>query len=106
MTICFVAGKSGGHLVPCITQAKELQKQHLQTQIYLFSSGSKLDHEIIDKEKKIQHIIPTHLENPPYSQPWKLPWFACKTFWYFTKSLYHLYQINSPLKKMIETLYL
>jgi UDP-N-acetylglucosamine--N-acetylmuramyl-(pentapeptide) pyrophosphoryl-undecaprenol N-acetylglucosamine transferase len=94
MTICFVAGKSGGHLVPCITKAKEIQQQADNAQIYLFSSGSKLDHAIIDKQKDIHHIVPTYLDNPPYSQPWLLPWFAAKTIWYFAKSLYYLHKIK------------
>ena len=94
MTICFVAGKSGGHLVPCITKAKEIQQQNNTAQIYLFSSGSKLDHAIIDKQKDIHHIVPTNLDNPPYSQPWLLPWFLAKTVWYFSKSLYYLHTIK------------
>lgn len=94
MTICFVAGKSGGHLVPCLTKAKEFQQQNPQAQIYLFSSGSKLDHTIIDKHTNINHIVPTYLDNPPYGQPWLLPWFACKTIWYFCKSLYFLHKIK------------
>ncbi len=94
MTICFVAGKSGGHLVPCITKAKEFQQQYQNTQIYLFSSGSKLDHSIIDTQTNIHHIVPTYLDNPPYSQPWLLPWFACKTVWYCAQALYYLYKIK------------
>ncbi|MBI2344702.1 UDP-N-acetylglucosamine--N-acetylmuramyl-(pentapeptide) pyrophosphoryl-undecaprenol N-acetylglucosamine transferase [Candidatus Dependentiae bacterium] len=94
MTICFVAGKSGGHLVPCLTKAKEFQQQNQHAKIYLFSSGSILDHAIIDKQKEIKHVVPTNLDNPPYSKPWLLPWFTCKTIWYFTKSLYYLHQIK------------
>lgn len=94
MTICFVAGKSGGHLVPCLTKAKEIQQQFPQAQIYLFSSGSKLDHTIIDKQKNIHHVVPTEIDNPPYAQPWLLPWFAAKTIWYFSKTLYSFYKIK------------
>lgn len=94
MTICFVAGKSGGHLLPCITKAQEMQQQYQNTEIYLFSSGSKLDHTIVDKYPTIHHIVPTYLDNPPYHQPWLLPWFGCKTIWYFAKSLYYLHTIK------------
>lgn len=94
MTICFVAGKSGGHLIPCLTKAKEIQQQNPQAQIYLFSSGSKLDHTIMDKQKEINHIVPTEIDNPPYSKPWLLPWFLGKTLWYFSKSLYYLHKIK------------
>jgi UDP-N-acetylglucosamine--N-acetylmuramyl-(pentapeptide) pyrophosphoryl-undecaprenol N-acetylglucosamine transferase len=94
MTICFVAGKSGGHLIPCITQAHEIQKEYPQAKLYLFSSGSELDKTILSKHEDIKHIIPTELDNPPYHKPWLLPWFAGKTAWYYFKSLYQLNQIK------------
>lgn len=94
MAICFVAGKSGGHLLPCITQATQMQQNRPQTQLYLFTCGSDLDYKIVNHYKNIHHIVPTSLDNPPYGQPWLLPWFACKTAWYFCKSLYQLWNIQ------------
>ncbi len=95
MTICFVAGKSGGHILPCLTQATHIQQQNPQTKLYLFSSGGDLDHKIMKKYPSITHVVPTELDNPPYQQPWLLPWFACKTAWYFVKSVYYLYSIKA-----------
>lgn len=97
LTICFVAGKSGGHLLPCITQAKKIYQQNPQAQLYVFTSGSDLDKTIIQKHTHVQEYVPTTLDNPPYGKPWLLPWFAIKTTWYFCKSLYKLYQIK-PVK--------
>jgi len=94
MTICFVAGKSGGHLLPCITQAAHIKQDKPQAQLYIFSSGGDLDKTIISKHSHLQHYIPTELENPPYQQPWLYPWFACKAAWYFCKSLFKLYRIK------------
>lgn len=94
MTICFVAGKSGGHIIPCITKAHEIAKEHPQAKLYLFSSGSQLDYNIMNKHQNITHIVPTELDNPPYHKPWLLPWFACKVSWYYVKSLYYLQQIK------------
>ncbi|MBP6892311.1 UDP-N-acetylglucosamine--N-acetylmuramyl-(pentapeptide) pyrophosphoryl-undecaprenol N-acetylglucosamine transferase [Candidatus Babeliales bacterium] len=94
LTICFVAGKSGGHLLPCITQAKHIFDQNPQTELYVFTSGSELDKTILKKYHHIQEYVPTSLDNPPYSQPWLLPWFALKTTWYFFKSCYKLYQLK------------
>lgn len=94
LTICFVAGKSGGHLLPCITQAKNIFNQNPQAQLYVFTSGSDLDKTILKKHSHIQEYIPTTLDNPPYDQPWLLPWFAIKTGWYFIKSVYKLYQLK------------
>jgi len=97
MTICFVAGKSGGHLLPCITQATRIQQANPTAQIYIFSSGSPLDHKIVGNHQQIHHVTPTSLDNPPYGKPWLLPWFACKTAWYFIKTMYKLWRIK-PVK--------
>ncbi|MFA5998881.1 MAG: UDP-N-acetylglucosamine--N-acetylmuramyl-(pentapeptide) pyrophosphoryl-undecaprenol N-acetylglucosamine transferase [Candidatus Babeliales bacterium] len=94
MTICFVAGKSGGHLLPCITKAAQIKAEHPTAQLYIFSSGGDLDKTIIDKHKNLQHYIPTTLDNPPYQQPWLLPFFAIKTGWYFCKSFYKLAKLK------------
>ncbi len=93
-TICFVAGKSGGHLLPCITQAQQILNQNPQATLYVFTSGSELDKKILQKYDHIQECIPTTLDNPPYDQPWLYPWFALKTCWYFLKSCYKLYQLK------------
>lgn len=94
MSICFVAGKSGGHLLPCITEAKNIYTQNPKAELYIFSSGSDLDKTIIEKHPYISHYIPTAIDNPPYGKPWLLPWFTCKTIWYFCKSLYKLRTIK------------
>lgn len=94
MTICFVAGKSGGHLLPCITQAKQIHQQNPQSLLYVFTSGSQLDATILSKYPFVQQCIPTTLDNPPYGKPWLLPWFGLKTSWYFVKSLQKLWQIK------------
>jgi hypothetical protein len=91
LTICFVAGKSGGHLLPCVTKAAQIKQENPHAQLYIFSSGDDLDKTIIAKHTHLQHYIPTPLDNPPYQKPWLYPWFACKTAWYFCKSLYKLY---------------
>ncbi|OGB86631.1 hypothetical protein A3J41_03480 [candidate division TM6 bacterium RIFCSPHIGHO2_12_FULL_38_8] len=94
LTICFVAGKSGGHLLPCITESRHIFNQYPQAKLYVFTSGSELDKTILKKHTHIQEYVPTTLDNPPYGQPWLLPWFAIKTAWYFIKSTYKLYQLK------------
>lgn len=94
MTICFVAGKSGGHLLPCITQARQIKQNNSQAEIYIFTSGSQLDHKIVGKHEDFKHITPSSLDNPPYGKPWLLPWFACQTAWYFIKCTYQLWRIQ------------
>ncbi len=94
LSICFVAGKSGGHLLPCITQAKQISQHYPQAKLYVFTSGSELDKTILKKYDHLQEYVPTTLDNPPYGQPWLLPWFAIKSFWYFLKSCYKLQELK------------
>lgn len=94
MVICFVAGKSGGHLLPCLTQATQIKAQNPEAELYVFTCGSPLDYKIMNNYPAIHHLVPTELDNPPYGHPWLLPWFAVKTGWYFLKSIYRLWQIK------------
>lgn len=94
-TICFVAGKSGGHLLPCITKAYQIKKENPQTELYLFSTGSELDKKIIDKHSILTHYIPIALRDVPYQQPWFAPLFMANASWYFCKSLYKLYSTKT-----------
>jgi len=94
MSICFVAGKSGGHLIPCTTKAEQLLEQN-QT-VCLFSSGSELDEQILSKHPKIKHLCPITLDDVP-EKWWNYPKFLCKIGYYFFSCLYHLYQIK-PVK--------
>jgi len=53
--ICFVAGHSGGHIIPCATQA---QKENLSGNAILFiSTQSKLDKQILNNYNFIEHKI-------------------------------------------------
>ena len=93
-TICFVAGKSGGHLLPCVTLAEHIKREHPQKELYIFSTGSTLDKKIIDKHKHLNHYIPTVLQDVPYQKPWLLPFFCYNAAWYFCKSLYKLWKLK------------
>ena len=90
-TICFVAGKSGGHILPCITKAQQLHQEN--NSICLFSSGSDLDNAIVSKHNWIKHVKPAKLENIP-SKWWKMPWFCCQLGYYFCKSVHILWKIK------------
>lgn len=94
MTICFVAGKSGGHLLPCITKAQQIKHEQPNTELYIFSTGNTLDKKIIDKHSHINHYIPTKLWDVPYQQLWLLPLFACNVAWYFCKTTYKLWSLK------------
>lgn len=94
LILCFVAGKSGGHLLPCITQAEKILQEDLTSQVYLFSSGNSLDKNIMEKHPKIRHYVPANLESIPYKQPWFFPLFIYNFTAYFINSFYELWNIN------------
>lgn len=94
LTLCFVAGKSGGHLLPCITQAEKIIQNQPKSSMYLFSSGTDLDRKIMQKHPKIEHYIPACLDSIPYKTPWLFPLFIYQFISYFITSLYKLYRIK------------
>ena len=97
--LCFVAGKSGGHLLPCITKAEKILQADKTSQIYLFSSGSDLDEKIMKKHTNIQHYVPAILDRIPYKKPWLFPLFCYDFGAYFINSIYKLSEIRP--KKII-----
>ena len=94
LTLCFVAGKSGGHLLPCITQAEQIIAQNKNSKAYLFSSGTELDKTIMQKHPKIEHFIPTSIGSLPYKQPWKMPYFCYELGSYFLRTWQKLREIK------------
>lgn len=94
LILCFVAGKSGGHLLPCITKAEQVLQADATSQVYLFSSGSSLDYKIMQKHPDINHYVPAVIDSIPYKQPWLFPLFIFEMGAYFFNSLYKLWNIN------------
>ncbi len=94
LILCFVAGKSGGHLLPCITKAEQVLQIDATNQAYLFSSGSPLDYKIMQKHPDIKHYVPAVIDSIPYKQPWLFPLFIFEMGAYFFNSLYKLWSIN------------
>lgn len=42
-SICYVAGKSGGHIIPALTLARQYQEHHASARILFFSTADALD---------------------------------------------------------------
>ena len=89
--ICCVAGKSGGHIIPCLQFAK---KQYLKQNMPLLfiSTTAALDKKIVAQFPEITNHLELALRNVPYGAWWKLPLFAFsfaratwKSFWYLKK---------------------
>jgi len=75
-TVCFVAGRSGGHLVPCLTHAYQLREKNPQTKIMLFSTDAALDQKIVRDYPWVDRYIPLRLDNIPYRKFWLWPLFG------------------------------
>ena len=58
--IVFVAGKSGGHIIPCATQASCYNKNGYKT--FFFTSNTALDKKIIDNYSFLDRVIPLNIE--------------------------------------------
>lgn len=57
-TICCVAGKSGGHIIPCLTIAHTTQTNNTTINILFFSANTPLDKKILaDNNKVTWHIM-------------------------------------------------
>lgn len=86
-TTCFADGHSGGHIIPCLTLAKQLKKSH-NARVLFFTSTKELDHSII-KESAIPDV---HIQLPITQKRslLYLPFFALSLFWSFIASFIQL----------------
>lgn len=55
--ICYVAGKSGGHIIPCLTLAQEEHKKHPHLDILLLTTDEPLDIQISKQSNAISWTI-------------------------------------------------
>lgn len=74
-TILSVAGKSGGHIIPCISYAQKLQKIDPDLKLIFVSSTSPLDYAILKDKKGVMHHYALPLENIPYKKISRYPSF-------------------------------
>lgn len=89
-TVCYVAGKSAGHILPCLTEAHRWQKENTDNSILFFATTAPLDRKILADTGTNNVFLP--LQRVPYRQPWLLPLFACQSAVSFVKSFYHLWR--------------
>lgn len=90
-TLCFVAGKSGGHIVPCITLAQQYKEAHPNNAILFFTTQSALDKTLVTKGDLIDHPVYLPLTQL-YPRPWYRifinSWHAIVSFCISLKTLY------------------
>lgn len=92
--ICFVAGKSGGHILPCITLAQQIMHKHPNYEVMFFSTTSPLDKQLINGNAIIKHYIPLHLETSHLKKLVHWPLFAFNLVRSFVQSFYYLRKLN------------
>ncbi len=55
--ICFVAGKTGGHILPCLIIAQQQKEDNPESTILFFSTDAPLDKSILSGQSLISHHI-------------------------------------------------
>jgi len=88
-THCFVAGRSGGHIIPALTLARQAREKNPETKILFFSTAKTLDKKIISAAQ-IDWSIALTLENIPFKKFYLLPFFCWQLMRSFFCAFYHL----------------
>lgn len=96
-TIIFVAGRSGGHIIPCISLAQEVKQQSAQTRTIFLTTNTPLDNQIIAQHSWIDNHYAYNLGNFPGKKFWKYPSFITQFLICFFKSLW-LFYTTKPTK--------
>lgn len=63
--ICYVAGKSGGHIIPALTHAQTERCKNKALRVLFFSTNSALDRSLLKNHKEIAVYQPLALGNIP-----------------------------------------
>jgi len=93
--IAFVAGRSGGHIVPCLTRIDALVKRYPRYQTLFFSTDGDLDKRIIGQNEHITYHIPLSIR-PPHKASWfSYPLLLIQSCVAIVKSLYWLKRTNT-----------
>lgn len=90
-SIAFVAGRSGGHIIPALTLAQQIKEHDSSTHIIFFTTSYPLDQAIIKKHgNHIGQHIPITLGNVPFFNIFKIIMFSlnlCRAFYKSWKTL-------------------
>ncbi|KKP36173.1 MAG: UDP-N-acetylglucosamine-N-acetylmuramyl-(pentapeptide) pyrophosphoryl-UDP N-acetylglucosamine transferase [candidate division TM6 bacterium GW2011_GWF2_32_72] len=82
--VCYVGGKSGGHIIPCLTEAKKLKANNQLSTVLFVSTKAPLDQKLIVNEPTVDYHLAADLEEFPYKNIWDYPKFIIsfvKTLW-------------------------
>jgi UDP-N-acetylglucosamine--N-acetylmuramyl-(pentapeptide) pyrophosphoryl-undecaprenol N-acetylglucosamine transferase len=96
LTICYVAGKSGGHIIPCLTLAKNWRNTHKNGNVLFISSNHPLDR-TLTKNQYVTANYYLSLSDVPYKKIYRYPVF----FWQFLTSCIrsiHILRKTHPIR--------
>lgn len=89
-SICYAAGNSGGHIIPCLTLAARLKQEQPQISVIFFSSNSSIDLAILESRTLIDQHVPLSLSQ---KRSWyRMPLLCIHLLWATLKSFYLLMQ--------------
>ena len=100
-TICFVSGRSGGHIIPCLTLAKKYKTKDPSCKIMVLTTGTELDKKLASKAQHIDMHMVFNLCSVPYRRIFLYPKFLIQLTYTFLSSLIILLK-NKP-QKIIST---
>lgn len=89
-TYCFVAGVSGGHILPALNLAHDVKKHDPHARIIMITTHGDLDAKVLQQNRDLEHHA-LRMRAVPYRQWYKLPLFAYQAVASFFQSLHILY---------------
>jgi UDP-N-acetylglucosamine--N-acetylmuramyl-(pentapeptide) pyrophosphoryl-undecaprenol N-acetylglucosamine transferase len=96
-TICFVAGKSGGHILPALTLARHHKNKNPSSKVLFFSTDSALDNQLVQNNKLIDWYLPLAIDDVPYKKIHHIPVFLWHSLRSFLTS-FHALRIYRPTR--------
>ena len=78
--ICYVAGKSGGHIIPALTHAQKSKEDSPDVKVLFFSTDSPLDRSLLEKHPLVDQYQPLTLANVPRKNILAWPRFVAQFF--------------------------
>lgn len=87
-TICFAAGMSGGHIIPCLSLAEQIREKNPMARVLFFSGASSRDTHIVRSSNAVQTHIPLRIIG--YRRWYHLPFIACSLITSTLQSIYYL----------------
>lgn len=88
-TICFIASRSGGHITPCLTLARQYKQKNPATHIMFLTGTSALEQELTS-DPVIDQRYTIALNKLPHKKIAQYPTFIFQLLWAFLKSFYFL----------------